>query len=186
MRGRSVRPCLIESEGMGSFTDNPFAVLTIVVAPAILTNAASILSMGVATHLGRVLDRGRFVSTHLAGLTTSLEDRMLYQRQLIGLEVRSRLVLRALRFFYLSAGSFGAAALISLLGSIYAFSSLHVGFTAIGFLGLLSGTVGVTGLVVGCTMMVQETRLAVHGLTQEVQAGDKSETTLRREQTDNA
>ena len=48
MRGRSVRPCLIESEGMGSFTDNPFAVLTIVVAPAILTNAASILSMGVA------------------------------------------------------------------------------------------------------------------------------------------
>jgi hypothetical protein len=76
--------------------------------------------------------------------------------------------------------------LISLLGSIYAFSSLHVGFTAFGILGLLSGTVGVVGLVVGCTMMVQETRLAVHGLRQEVQAGDKSETTLRREQTDNA
>jgi hypothetical protein len=35
-------------------------------------------------------------------------------------------------------------------------------------------------------MMAQETRLAVHGLTQEVQVGDKSETILRREQTDNA
>jgi enoyl-CoA hydratase/carnithine racemase len=46
---------------------------------------------------------------------------------------------------------------------------------AISILGFLSGTIGVTGLIVGCMMMVQETRLAVHDLTQEAQAVDKSE-----------
>jgi uncharacterized protein DUF2721 len=168
---------------VGSFAENPFTVLTIVVAPAILTNAASILSMGVATHLGRVLDRRRIVSTQLAAPTLSIEDRLLYQRQLIGLDVRARIVLRALRFFYLSAGSFGGAALISLVGSIYtaSVSSLHVGFTVIGMLGLLSGTAGVGGLVAGCAMMVQETRFAVHGLTLEAQPTNQSEMAPRRE-----
>jgi hypothetical protein len=42
----------------------------------------------------------------------------MYKHQLEGLEVRWNLVLRALRFFYMSLGSFAAAALISLLGSI--------------------------------------------------------------------
>lgn len=93
----------------------------------------------------------------------------MYQHQLEGLEVRSHLVLRALRFFYVSVGSFAAAALISLFGSIFSVSVLHVGFTAIALLGLLSGTVGVAGLVVGCTMMVQETRLAVQNLAEEAQ-----------------
>jgi len=158
---------------VGSFAENPFAVLTIVVAPAILTNAASILSMGVATHLGRVLDRRRIVSTQLDAITGS-EDRMFYQRQLIGLEVRSRLVFRALSFFYLAAGAFGAAAVIALGGSIYSVSSLRVGFTFFGVLGLLFGTAGVTGLVVGCTMMVQETRLGVQGLRREAQHDAKN------------
>jgi hypothetical protein len=47
--------------------------------------------------------------------------------------------------------------------------SLHDGFVAIAMLGLLSGTVGVTGLIVGCTMMVRETRLAVDSLAEEAQ-----------------
>jgi len=99
---------------------------------------------------------------------------MFYQHQLIGLEVRSRLVFRALSFFYLAAGAFGAAALISLVGSIYNVSSLRVGFTFFGVLGLLFGTAGVTGLVVGCTMMVQETRLGVQGLRREAQHDAKN------------
>ena len=37
----------------------------------------------------------------------------MYQSQLEGLEVPCNLVLRALRFFYLSLGAFAAAALIS-------------------------------------------------------------------------
>ena len=69
----------------------------------------------------------------------------------------------------MSLGSFAAAALFSLFGSLFTVSALHVGFTAIALLGLLSGTVGVAGLVVGCAMMMQETRLAVQNLAEEVQ-----------------
>jgi Protein of unknown function (DUF2721) len=154
---------------MSSFTDNPFAALTIVVAPAILTNASSILCMGTANRLGRVMDRTRVVSAQLARLAPNGENRVVYQRQLEGLEVRWNLVLRALRFFYMSLGSFAAAALISLFGSVVSVSSHHVWFAAIALLGLLSGTVGVAGLVVGCAMMVQETRLAVQNLAEEAQ-----------------
>src|SRR5262245_20365617 len=134
---------------MAAFTDNPFGAMSIVVAPAILTSASSILCLGTANRLSRVLDRTRVVSAQLAHLGPNRETRVMYQRQLEGLEVRWNLVLRALRFFYTSIGSFAAAALISLFGSILTPSALHVAFTVIALLGLLSGTVGVAGLVVG-------------------------------------
>ena len=41
--------------------NNPFAVLTAVVAPAILTNASSVLALGISNHLARVVDRTRVV-----------------------------------------------------------------------------------------------------------------------------
>jgi Protein of unknown function (DUF2721) len=154
---------------MPPFTESPFAALTIVVAPAILTNASSILCLGTANRLARVLDRTRVVSAQLAQLGPNRENRVMYQRQLQGLEVRWNLVLRALRLFYISLGSFAAAALISLFGSIFTVWALHVAFTVIALLGLVSGTVGVAGLVVGCTIMVQETRLAVQSLAEEEQ-----------------
>lgn len=49
-------------------TDDPFAALTIVVAPALLTNASTVLCLGTATRFGRVLDRTREVSAQLARL----------------------------------------------------------------------------------------------------------------------
>lgn len=41
-------------------------------------------------------------------------------------------------------------------------------FHAFALLGLAVGTIGVTGLVVGCTMMVRETGLAVDFLSEEL------------------
>ncbi len=154
---------------MASFTDNPFAALTIVVAPALLTNATSVLCLGTANRLARVMDRTRVVSAELARLPPNGENRAMCQHQMKGLEMRWNLVLRALRFFYMSLGSFAAATLISLFGSIFWASAVHVGFTAIAVLGLLSGTFGVAGVVVGCAMMMQETRLAVQNLAEEAQ-----------------
>jgi hypothetical protein len=49
----------------GSFT-NPFAALTVIVAPAILTNASSVLAMGTANRIARVVDRTRIVAKELA------------------------------------------------------------------------------------------------------------------------
>ena len=44
---------------------NPFGVLTSVVAPAILTNACSVLALGTSNRLARVVDRTRVVAGEL-------------------------------------------------------------------------------------------------------------------------
>ena len=154
---------------MAPFSDNPFAALTIVVAPAILTNASSVLCLGTANRLARVVDRTRVVSAELAHVAPNAENFMARQRQLEALRVRWTLVLRALKFFYMSLGSFAAAALISLFGSVFTAAGLHLVFNFIALLGLLSGTVGVAGLVFGCTIMMQETRLAIQNLAEEAE-----------------
>ena len=154
---------------MGSLTDNPFAALTIVVAPAILTNASSVLCLGTANRLARVLDRTRAVSAQLARFGANEENRVMYEHQLEGLEARWKLVLRGLSLFYMSLGSFAAAVLFSLFGSVFTLSVQHVRFVTIALLGLVSGAVGVAGLVVGCATMMQETRLAVQNLAEEAQ-----------------
>src|SRR6266550_4271498 len=139
---------------MAPFSDSPFAALTIVVAPAILTNASSVLCMGTTNRLARVVDTTRAVS--VASIPPNAENLMARQRQLEALRVRWTLVLRALKFFYMSLGSFAAAALISLFGSAFTAAGPHLAFNFIVLLGLLSGTVGAAGLVAGCTILMQE------------------------------
>jgi len=53
---------------MDTVAGNPFAVLTAVVAPAILTNACSVLALGTSNRLARVVDRTRVVARELAAL----------------------------------------------------------------------------------------------------------------------
>lgn len=154
---------------MAPFSDNPFAALTIVVAPAILTNASSVLCLGTANRLGRVVDRTHVVSAELAHAAPKAESYLVRQRQLESLRVRWNLVLKALKFFYMSLGSFAAATLISLFGAVLATSSLRLPSPFIAFLGLVSGTVGVGGLVYGCSAMMQETHLAVRNLEEEAE-----------------
>src|SRR5256886_17014072 len=44
---------------------NPFAVLSLIVAPAILTNASSVLAMSTSNRLARAVDRARELSKQL-------------------------------------------------------------------------------------------------------------------------
>src|SRR5271169_2421908 len=87
-----------------SFGNNPFAALSILVAPAILTSASSVLCLGTANRLARVVDRTRIVSTQLASLASDAETTATFRRQLGELRVRWSLVLRALICFYMSIG----------------------------------------------------------------------------------
>src|SRR5437016_11274994 len=75
---------------MASPAENPFTALTIVVAPAILTNASSLLCFGTANRLARVMDRTRAVSAQLAGEGLNEGNRAMYEHQLRELEVRHR------------------------------------------------------------------------------------------------
>jgi Protein of unknown function (DUF2721) len=154
---------------MASLGDNPFAALTIVVAPAILANASSVLCLGTANRLARVVDRTRVVSAELANAGPNTRNLATCQHKLRDLRVRWTLVLRALKLFYLSLGSFAAAALISLFGSVFTASGQQLSFNLIALLGLLAGSVGVAGLVIGCTLMMRETRFAIKNLEEEAQ-----------------
>jgi len=152
-----------------ALADNPFAALTIVVAPAVLTNASSVLCLGTGNRIARVVDRTRVLTAELAQLDADSPLRPAYQKQLARLSLRAHLLLRALRFLYTSIGSFASAALISIVGSLLITISGETAFHVLAALGLVAGSVGVAGLVVGCSMMVRETGLAVEFLSEEME-----------------
>lgn len=154
---------------MATFAESPFAALTIIVAPAILTNASTVLSLGTGNRIARVVDRTRVLASGLATIDPASQRAHAYREHLDRLRVRGHLLLRALRCFYASIGSFAAAALISVVGSVVATSAVDPLFQAVAFLGLVAGTVGVGGLVVGGVMMVRETRLAIDFLDREAE-----------------
>src|SRR5438552_9119683 len=139
--------------------ENPFTALTIVVAPAILTNASSLLCFGTANRLARVMDRTRAVLEQLAGEGLNKGNRAMYEHQLKELEVRWNLILRAMRCFYMSLGSLSADASLSPFGSMPVFSVLPVGFIVSARMALSYGTAGRGGSVAGCDIMMRETRL---------------------------
>jgi hypothetical protein len=49
-------------------TQNPFAALTAVMAPAVLTNASTVLCLGTNNRIARVVDRTRFLAGEMASL----------------------------------------------------------------------------------------------------------------------
>jgi hypothetical protein len=152
---------------MAALADSPFAALTIIVAPAILTNASSVLSLGTSNRIARVVDRTRVLASQLADLDPASPKALAYGEHLQRLQVRSQMLLRALRMFYMSIGAFSAAALISVVGALLVSSTESAGFQATAVLSLLSGTAGVFGLVLGCALMIRETQLAVRFLERE-------------------
>src|ERR1700760_2165183 len=75
---------------------DPFSVLTFVAAPAVLTNASSVLALGTNNRLARVADRTHAVSAQLAGG----KDHGDSATEFTELQARAQLLLRALRCFY--------------------------------------------------------------------------------------
>ncbi len=147
--------------------NNPFAVLTAIVAPAILTNACSVLALGTSNRLGRVVDRTRVVASDIAASKPASEGFLEWTSQLRALEIRVHMLLRALRLFYAALGLFASSALISVAGSMAAYYGQRPLFQLGAFLPILTGGSAVVGLSAGCFTMVNETRLAVKSLGEE-------------------
>jgi hypothetical protein len=157
---------------MPAFGENPFAVLTTVVAPAILTNACTVLSLGTSNRIARVVDRSRVVATELSTLAADSPERAHWENQLDSLRARARYLFWALRLLYMALGAFAAAALIAVLGSASTFlNGLDDGwvFHIAASLGLATGTIGVGGLLAGCALMVHEVRLALNYIAEETE-----------------
>ena len=152
-------------------SSNPFAVLSLIVAPAILTNASSVLVMSTSNRLARAVDRARDLSKQLEsrdGLTSPETERRL--KELSATEHRTVLLLRGLRSFYVALGGFASATLISLLGAVI----VPVGdvrlVRTIEVVGVIAGLVAVAAVVHGSALLLKETRIAVRVLTERIRA----------------
>src|SRR2546428_2610016 len=82
---------------------NPFAVLALIVAPSILTNASSVLAMSTSNRLARAVDRARELSKQLEGagaLASPEAVRALRERN--ATEQPCLKLLAAMRWFYVA------------------------------------------------------------------------------------
>ena len=82
---------------------------------------------------------------------------------------RAGLLLRALRIFYAALGSFSAAALLSIVGSVLSVYSRQWAYEAAAVAALLVGAFGVACLVTACALMVRETRIAVQIMEEDAE-----------------
>ena len=144
---------------------NPFAILSFIVAPAILTNASSVLAMSTSNRLARAVDRARELSKQLeenSSPRTGETDRRL--RELSAAEQRALLLISALRSFYTALGGFATAALLSVLGAVLVSMGIEPLVPAFEIVASVTGLVAVGALVHGSVVLVRETRIAVQVL----------------------
>jgi hypothetical protein len=155
-------------------SDNPFAILTFIAAPAVFTNASSVLALGTGNRLARVVDRSRhlteeFRKKNVADLDADDEFTQINMLLLGRLEIRAAKLVSAMTAFYTAVGAFAAASLVSVLGASLANTSMQMPFNAVAIASLVAGSVGFVGLASGSTLLIQETRLAVVSLREESQ-----------------
>ena len=147
---------------------NPFAALSLIVAPAVLTNASSILILSTSNRLARAIDRARVLATQLEKPDV-IPGRLMNLRltEMASAERRALLLLGALRLFYASLGAFAGAALSSLLGAAFVERGHGALPAALELVAVGAGFIGVAGLIVGCVLLLRETRIAVLVVTEE-------------------
>ena len=160
--------------------DNPFSVLTFIVAPAILTNASSVMALGTSNRLARGMDRARELTARLADDQLEATKTESYLRQLEVGQARLLLLVRALKCYYFSLGSFAAASLVSLLGAVFFVPQRAPLRHGMPVFRSGAGCLGVTNLVYGSSLLVRETRMALLILSEQAALVER-DVALRRQ-----
>ena len=144
--------------------DNPFAVLTFLAAPAILTNGSAVLVLSTSNRLARAADRARAAAAIVLD-SKDASDRT--SANLLEFQLatrRAELLLVGLRRFYLAAGSFAGGTCVALLGSFAGYFHLPGVPLVTQVLTSCLVVLGVGALVAGSVTLVRETRLALNSL----------------------
>ncbi|HSH95908.1 MAG TPA: DUF2721 domain-containing protein [Roseimicrobium sp.] len=150
-----------------SLGQSPFAVLTFIAAPAVLTNAASVLAMSTINRMLRTRDRmQQLFNQSAAGVKSPAEAKRLIE-QVNRVERQASCLLQALHSIYVALGAFAAASLVTLLGAVLE----H--WQGIGWLNILVGCalvlgfLGVGGMVRGCWNLLLATQLSLKNIQDE-------------------
>jgi hypothetical protein len=96
--------------------NNPFAVLTFIAAPALLTNASCVLALSTINRLLRTRDSMRELLRESENATQTRGPKFIGHVNRV--ERQASLLLRALHFIYVGLGGFVAATLVTLLGAV--------------------------------------------------------------------
>lgn len=148
-------------------THSPFAVLTLIAAPALLTNATSVLAMSTINRMLRTRDRMHEMFAQSASGELSEKDSRQLLDQVSRVEKQAVLLLQALHSIYVSLGAFSGATLVTLLGAAFASFEGALWFRGLAGFGLFLGFIGVGGLVFGSINLFQATQLSLVGIRQE-------------------
>lgn len=151
--------------GSNLLANNPFAVLTFIAAPAILTNATSVLAMSTINRMLRTRDRMHELLQESESATSSYGAEFIAQVDRV--ERQAMLLLRALRWIYVALGAFAAASLVTLLGALGGQIGQELLMRLIIAAALLLGFTGVGGLIGGCTNLFKATQLSLLNIKEE-------------------
>jgi hypothetical protein len=151
---------------VGALAQNPFALLSLIAAPAVMTNAASVLALSTSNRFLRASERLRAIATRYDAAHDG-ETRALLDKQLLRVERQASMLLNGLRAAYVAIGCFVSASLISILGAGVEASSLRGAFTFLAGLALLVGVAGASGMVWACVNLLGATRLALLNMSEE-------------------
>ena len=150
------------------FPSNPFAVLTFISAPAILTNASCVLLFGTGNRYGRAIDRVHELVDVVQQASSPEEAELrLRIRQLEAAETRMLLIVRALTRFYTAVAAFVASTLVSLIGALLVYNQMHHGIYFSFGIAFLAGTLGVCAMIAGALMLAGESRFSFRILREE-------------------
>lgn len=139
---------------------NPFAALTFIAAPALLTNASSLLLLGTSNRLARAVDRVRALASHLEHHSdTESRIAQLELRQMQSAERRVLIIVRAMTAFYLAVGSFAFGTMLALVGAALVTPDHDVMRLLVMRLTIAACVIGVAAIMSGSLSLVFESRL---------------------------
>jgi hypothetical protein len=148
-------------------SQTPLELLTAIAAPALITNASSVLVLSTSNRFARAVDRSRTIASIIAKSMAAGDERTLQIYEYKIAKQRTRTLVRALTSFYLAVASFAFGSFAGLIGTgleTLKYEGVGPSFTAVA---LGAVTIGTLAIATGAALLVHETRLALHGLSIE-------------------
>jgi hypothetical protein len=150
-----------------SVATGPFAALTFIAAPALLTNATSVLALSTTNRMLRTREAMTAMLARSEQRTVGADESDIFLRQVNRTETQAGLMLTALSAIYTALGCFAGATLMTLIGA--ALMSL-IGPPVeilLAVLGLALGATGVACLILGSLKLFGATKLSLQTIREE-------------------
>ncbi|HEY8966674.1 MAG TPA: DUF2721 domain-containing protein [Candidatus Methylacidiphilales bacterium] len=146
------------------------SALTFIVAPALLTNATSVLAMSTINRHLRTRDRMHELYRLPDPAQESFEERELRLTQVDRVQRQGELLLGSLHSIYIALAAFAGSTLVTLLGAVLSpvvAEAVYHGFLTFG---VILGCVGVGGLMLGSWQLFRATQISLVNMQFEADA----------------